>query len=113
MSRRMTWQSHVHGQSQSDLLICREGREHLGHPVPAVAPLVVEQCPTGVGDGYQSGPPVSGVVDPCHQTLPFQPLNQFGHRRLADIRRHGQRRHPGRSFPIKRAQRQVGSQTQC
>ena len=40
--------------------ICREGREQLGHPVPAVAPLVVEQYPAGVGDGYDSGPPVSG-----------------------------------------------------
>ena len=56
------------------------GPRQLGHPVPAVTPLVVEQRPAGVGDGYQSGPPVSGVVDPGHQTPPFQPLNQFGRR---------------------------------
>jgi len=105
-------QSHVHGQGQGDLVFCREGREQLGHPVPAVALQVVEQCPAGVGDGYHSGSPVSGVIDPGHETLPFQPLNQFGHGRLADARRGGQHRHPGGSFPIKRAQRQVGSQTQ-
>ena len=105
-------QSDVHGQGQGDLLICREGREQLGQPVSAVAPLVVKQCPAGIRDGYQGGPPVFGIVDPGHQTLPFQPLNQFGHRRLADACRRSQCRHPGWAFPIKRAQRQVGSQTQ-
>jgi hypothetical protein len=105
-------QSDVHGQGQGDLLICREGREQLGQSVPAVSPLVVKQCPAGIGDGYQCGPPVSGIVDPGHQALPFQSLNQFGHRRLADACRRGQCRHPGWSFPIKRAQRRVGSQTQ-
>jgi hypothetical protein len=105
-------QSDVHGQRQGELVTCREGREELGQLLPAVAQLVVKQCPAGIGDGYQSGPPVSGIVDPGHQTLPLQPLNKFGHRRLADACRRGQCRHPGWSFPIQRAQRQVGSQTQ-
>jgi len=102
----------MHGQGQGDLVLCREGREQLGHPFPAVAPLIVEQRAARLGDGYQSDSPVSGVLDPGHETLPFQPLNQFGHRRLADARRCGQHRHPGGPLPIKRAQRQVGSQTQ-
>ena len=54
----------MHGQGQGYLVFCREGCEQLGHPFPAVALLIVEQRAAVVGDGYQSDPPVSGVLDP-------------------------------------------------
>jgi len=106
----MMGQSHVHGQGQGDLVFCREGRQQLGHPVPAVAFLIVEQRAAGVGDGYQGGPPVSGVLRPgsrdpavpAAEPVRSSPAGRCSPRRPTRSPRAG-------PLPIKRAQRQVGS----
>jgi hypothetical protein len=61
-------QRHAHRQDQRGLAFCLPRRKQIGQPVAAVAPLVVGQCPPGVGQGYQGRPPVSGVPTPVSRS---------------------------------------------
>ena len=103
------------GKPQRAFLLRRQRRQQRRQAFPADPLAVVEQRLTLRGDADEGSTPIVGVGEPGHQALALQPLDQLGHRRLADSFLGGQRRQPNGPFaahPVhrKRSRRaQVGA----
>ena len=75
---------HPRRKPQRAFLLRRQRRQQRREAFPADPLAVVEERLTLLGDADEGSAPIVGVGKPGHQTLALEPLDQLGHRRLAD-----------------------------